>query len=461
MKTKTKKIFKYFFLALLVCFVVYVWKYVPIICGHVAKEICSDVFVSGRNPDDVAQHETGIFPYNLASYTVNVEDSSVSASVFGFAKRKAIYRKVLGATLISGISETGLRDQSINVASASSINQDTLNFPQGNRIDDIINKDIDKLQLDTTIRNVFNDPEIQTRAVVVVYDGKIIGEKYAAGYSASSKLLGWSMTKGIVNALIGILVQQGKLNINSPVPIDQWKNDERNKITISDLMHMSSGLKFWWFPFGPSDLTNMLFKEKSMSEFALNKPLKNKPGSVFNYSDGSANILSYIIRKTVGDKDYYYFPYEQLFYKIGMNNTLLEVDASGTFVGSSYSYATARDWARFGLLYSNDGVWNGEIILPEGWVKFTATASKAKNSSKEGKYGALWWVNAEDNVNSINKKYPHVPSDCFSCQGWDGQYVWVIPSKKLVVVLMSFDHDRKLDPDTFLSEVIKALPKQP
>lgn len=267
------------------------------------------------------------------------------------------------------------------------------------------------------------------------------------------------MTKGIVNAMIGILVQQGKLNINSPAPIEQWKNDERMKITISDLMHMSSGLKFWWFPLGPSDLTNMLFKEKSMAEFALNKSLKNKPGTVFSYSDGSANILSYIIRKTVGDKDYYRFPYEQLFYKIGMDNTLLEVDASGTFVGSSYSYATARDWARFGLLYLNDGVWNDERILPEGWVKFTATASKAKDLSGEGKYGALWWLNAEDNGNAKNKDYPHVPSDCFSCQGYDGQYVWVIPSKKLVVVFMSFDHDGKLDQDTFLSEVIKALPK--
>lgn len=463
MKIKKKKFVKYFFLALLLCFVVYVWNYLPIICGHVVKEMCSDIFVSKRNPNDIAQHEIGIFPYNLASYTINMEDSSVSASVFGFAERKAIYRKGLGATLISGISETELRKQSINVASNLSINQDTINFPQGNRINDTINSGVDKGQLKTAIKEAFNEPynkqQRQTRAVVIVYDGQIIGEKYADGYSINSKQLGWSMTKSIINAMVGILVQQGKLNINSLAPIDQWKNDERNKISIADLMHMNSGLRFWRFPYGPSDLTNMLFKERDMSEFASGKSLKNEPGKIFNYSDGTVNILSYIIRKTVGDNDYYRFPYEQLFDKIGMNKTLLEVDGSGTFVGSSYCYATARDWARFGLLYLNDGVWNGERILPEGWVKFTATSTAAKNSNKGGKYGALWWVNEDDKDNPANKKYPHVPSDCFSCQGYDGQYVWVIPSKKLVVVRLAFEQGSNLDPDIFLSEIIKSLPK--
>jgi Beta-lactamase len=314
MKTRIKKILKYFFLVLLICFVVFVWKFLPIISGHVAKEMCSDIFVSRRTPDDIAQHETGIFPYNLASYSVNIEDSSVSSSVFGFAKRKAIYRKGLGATLISGISETELRKQSINLTNALPFNQDTINFPQGNLINDTINTGVDKEQINAAIKDAFNEPynkqQRQTRAVVVVYNGQIIGEKYANGYSVNSKQLSWSMTKGIVNAMIGILVQQGKLNTNSPAPIEQWKNDERNKITISDLMHMNSGLRFWWFPAGPSDLTNMLFKERDMSEFSIDKSLKNQPGKVFSYSDGSANILSYIIRKTVGDKDYYRFPYE-------------------------------------------------------------------------------------------------------------------------------------------------------
>jgi len=460
MKVKFRKILKYLSLILFICFVVYLWKYLPVISGHVAKEMCSDIFVSGRTPNDITRHETGIFPYNLASFTINTEDSSVSASVLGLAKRKAIYRKGLGATLISGISENELRKQSINIPNPIQINQDTIDFPQGNRIKDTLINDIDKVQLNATIKTAFEKSDIiQTRAVIVVYNGQIIAEKYGDGYTSNSKQLGWSMSKSIINALIGILVQQGKLNINASAPIDQWRNDERNEITTTNLMQMNSGLKFWWFPFASSDLTNMLFKEKDMGVFATEKPLINKPGSVFNYSDGTANILSYIIRKTIGDKDYYRFPYEQLFYKIGMNNTLLEVDPVGTFVGSSYCYATARDWARFGLLYLNDGVWNGEQILPEGWVQFTATASSAKNSSKGGKYGALWWTNSGDQNNAANKKYAHVPSDCISCQGWDGQYVWVIPSKKLVVVRLAFEQGNYLDPDTFLSEIIKSLPK--
>jgi len=251
MKTRIRKSLKYFFLVLLICFIVYVWKILPIICGHVAKEMCSDTFISGRVPDEIAKHETGIFPYNLASFTVNMEDSSVSASVFGFAKRKAIYRKGLGSTLISGISEAELRNQSINVTDAFSFNQDTIIFPQGNRINDSINAGVDKEKINAAIKDAFNEPsneqQRQTRAVIVVYNDQIIGEKYAKGYSVNSRQLSWSMTKGIVNALIGILVQREKLNINSRAPIDQWENDERNKITIADLMHMTSGLHFWWF----------------------------------------------------------------------------------------------------------------------------------------------------------------------------------------------------------------------
>ncbi len=203
----------------------------------------------------------------------------------------------------------------------------------------------------------------------------------------------------------------------------------------------------------------MLFKEDDMAVYALNKSLRHEPGTVFNYSDGSVNILQMIMRKTLGDESYYRFPYEQLFYKTGMLNTIIEPDASGTFVGSSYIYATARDWARLGLLYLQDGVWNGERLLPEGWVKFSTTQSAAKNVHKGGRYGAGWWVNQSDRNNGNNRLYPKVPEDCFYAQGWDGQYVWVIPSKKLVVVRLACEGFSAMDPDTFLADVIKALPK--
>jgi CubicO group peptidase (beta-lactamase class C family) len=266
------------------------------------------------------------------------------------------------------------------------------------------------------------------------------------------------MTKSIVNAMTGILSKQGKLNIHAPAPIPEWQQDERRNITIADLLHMSSGLKWWEYYFAPSNATNMLFKEKNMGPFAASLPLKSRPGTVFNYSSGTTNLLSYIIRQTLGDNAYYRFPYEQLFYKIGMNSAVIETDAGGTFIGSSYGYATPRDWARFGLLYLNDGVWNGERILPQGWVKFTATPAPAKNAVGKDSYGAMWWLNAGPATGPNQRKLPDVPADCFSCEGFGGQYVWVIPSRKLVVVRLGLDEGDSLDPNKFLSMVIKALP---
>jgi CubicO group peptidase (beta-lactamase class C family) len=284
-----------------------------------------------------------------------------------------------------------------------------------------------------------------TRAVVVVWHGQLIAERYATGFTSHTRLAGWSMTKGVMNALTGILVGQGKLNTGVPAPVPEWAGDNRRLITVADLLHMNSGLRWWEFYAGPSDVTNMLFKESNMSEFAARSSLGGPPGLVFNYSSGSANILAGIIRRVVGDDYYYRFPYEQLFYKTGMYSAVLEPDAGGTFVGSSYCFATARDWARFGLLYLRDGVWAGRRILPEGWVKWTTTG---------GSYGALWWLNKDE---PVHRRHPQLPKDCFSCEGYEGQYIWVIPSKDLVIVRMAMEHGPALDPDVFVPAVLKSL----
>jgi hypothetical protein len=298
-----------------------------------------------------------------------------------------------------------------------------------------------------------------TRAVIVVYHNQIVLEKYARGFTANTKQTGWSMAKSITNAMIGVLVKQGKLKINYPAPLAEWQNDDRKKITLTNLMQLNSGLNWWGFAAAASSQTNMIFKQDDMAGYALGQPLKNDPGTVFNYSDGSVNILQLIIRRTLGDSNYYRFPYEQLFHKIGMHNTVIAPDASGTFTGSSYVYATARDWARFGLLYLHDGIWNAERILPEGWVKFSTTQSPAKNVHKGGRYGAGWWVNQNDRNSGNKRLYGKVPDDCFYAQGYDGQYVWVIPSKDLVIVRLAREAFTQLNPDDFLSDIIKALPK--
>jgi CubicO group peptidase (beta-lactamase class C family) len=206
-------------------------------------------------------------------------------------------------------------------------------------------------------------------------------------------------------------------------------------------MRMSSGLKWWEFYAGPSDATRMLYKEKDMGDYAAKSKSGHRPGEFFNYSSGTVNILSSIIRRTVGDSGYYRLPYEALFYRIGMYSAVLEPDAGGTFVLSSYCYATARDWARFGLLYLQDGVWNGQRVLPERWVEFTRVGQE---------YGALWWLNG-------GGRYPEAPRDCLVCEGYEGQYIWVIPSKDLVVVRMALEKGRKLDVNKFVPGVVEAM----
>jgi CubicO group peptidase (beta-lactamase class C family) len=302
----------------------------------------------------------------------------------------------------------------------------------------------------------FADKKARTRAVVVVYDGKLVAEKYAPGFDKNTMMYGWSMAKSFTAALIGVLVKQGKLDITKPAPVPEWnnKNDPRNAITIKHLLQQTSGLDYQEDYTKASSVTNMLFKKGDMAAYAATLDLAHKPGTVFNYSGGNTNILSRIMRQTVGEKDYAAFPFTGLFYKIGMYHTLLEPDASGTYVGSSYIMATARDYARFGLLYYNDGVWNGERILPEGWVKETATAPAA-NTTKN--YGYQFWLNGMNKSDTSKHVFPDVPADMFYCDGYGFQDIYIIPSKKLVIVRLGLTLDRSFDENAFLKNIIDAL----
>ena len=257
------------------------------------------------------------------------------------------------------------------------------------------------------------------------------------------------MAKSFTNALAGIMVGDGKWDINRPANIQEWQNDERKKITINDLMQMQSGLR-WNEDYGTrSDVTQMLYCESDFAKFTYDQPFAFPAGNRWYYSSGSVNVVNYLMRKTIGsDTEYYRFAQTQLFNKIGMPDAVFEVDASGTQVGSSYVYATARDYARFGQLYLNDGVFNGERILPEGWVKYSTTPA----SGSEGKYGSLFWLNQ-------SKYYPAAPEDMYSCNGHDGQQIFIIPSKELVIVLVGYSPkpDRVMKFNDLLSDVLSAV----
>jgi CubicO group peptidase (beta-lactamase class C family) len=315
---------------------------------------------------------------------------------------------------------------------------------------DSIPDDIDMDRLNHAIEKAFTNviPYKGTFAIMVTYKGQPVAEKYADGFDSESLFLGWSIAKSFTNALVGISVKEGKLHIDQPADIEAWQNDERRNITINNLLHMNSGLE-WNENYGSSsDVNNMLHKEGDMAEFAYSKPPMFTPDSVFQYSSGSTNIICSLLRKAIdNDAEYLAFPRRELFNKTGMRSAVLEVDASGTFVGSSYIYATMRDYTRFGLLYLNNGNWLGEQILPEGWVEYTTTTA---NGSK-GEYGSCFWLNKAETYG------PGVPSDMFCCRGHDGQYIFIIPSKELVIVRTGFSKKGEFDQNGFIAGIVGAI----
>ena len=456
-----KKFFKIILFTVLATVVIafaYVFiSFPPVMAGMAAKTMCSCVFVMGRDQQSVRDKELQVFP-GLSSASIEVaEDSTVIATVF-WKTSKAIYRKGLGCTLLAEQSEEEIRAQQTVLPPRPS-SQDTIAWPSGDVLDSVpsnINRDLIEQALDEAFKESDPNRPLNTHAVVVVYDGKIIGERYGEGFNKDTRLMGWSMTKSITNALVGILVKEGKLDIEKSAPVAEWHNDDgRNRITLNNLLQASSGLEWSESYFNPvGSFHQMFIKKDDKGEYAATRGLSHEPGTFFQYSSGTTNIISRIIRQTVGDSAYHNFPTENLFSKIGMNHMIMEPDASGTFVGSSYGYASARDWARFGLLYLNDGVWNGETILPSGWVKYSVTPAPAADM---GKYGAQWWLNAGDANNPQHRKYPALPADAYWADGFEEQYVMVIPSKKLVVVRLGVSHHGS-DIVKLVNGVIAALP---
>lgn len=429
--------------------VYYINSLLPIITGYPAKYLCSAVFVSNRVQEEV---EAMDLHFSFIKYTKNVvdyQDSSVTSS-FLWGKSKAIFRKGFGATLIRDVEEKELRKIKFPRTPELNYNPDTTAWPLGNVIPDTsTNINTEKLDL---ISDKLMGPDGYNGhafAFIVLHKGIPVVERYQPEFTSQTRFLSWSMAKSFTNTLTGILVHQGKIDIHQPVDIPEWKDDERSKITISDLMQMQSGLN-WNEDYGNrSDVTMMLYCQNNFSEYASDRTLSSPTGSLWYYSSGSTNIVSKLIRNTINDDQHYYqFSKTELFNKIGMPDALIEVDPSGTQVGSSYVFATARDYARYGLFNLQDGVFIGERILPEGWVKYSTTPA---NNSK-GEYGAFFWLNKSN-------YYPSAPEDMFSCNGYDGQRIFMIPSKELVVVILGFSHkpDHVMDLDALLGDIIGAI----
>jgi CubicO group peptidase (beta-lactamase class C family) len=435
----------------IICFTLYLNSLIPIITGYAAKNLCSGVFISGRQPESVEAVDLNFSFIRYTRNIVNSEEKSVT-SYFLWGRSKAIYRDGFGVTLLRDIPEEKLRKSGYPSGIDPGYSQDTIKWPLG----DILpgrNTGIDTVKLDEISGHLITDNDYRGSAFafMVIHKGIPVAEKYKPQFNSKTRLLSWSIAKSFVNAMVGILVKQGKLDIMKPAGIEEWKSDERSKITLNDLIQMQSGLK-WNEDYGNrSDVTLMLHCESDMSRYAYEQPKAYIPGTHWYYSSGTSNIVSYLIRKQFSnDSAYYVFANNQLFNRIGMPDAVFEVDASGTRVGSSYLYATARDYARFAMLFQNDGIFNGERILPEGWVKYTTTAV----SDSKGAYGAYFWLNK-------GKSLPSAPADAFMCEGHDGQFICIIPSRELIVLELGYSPKSKggIEFDRLIKDILLTLPE--
>ena len=311
---------------------------------------------------------------------------------------------------------------------------------------------MDYAKLNAAVANAFDkkrEKSKQTRSVIVIYKDKIIAENYGPGFTKNSKILGWSMTKSWTATYFGILQKQGKIDIMKSAPIQDWQNDSRKNITVNDLLHMNSGLEWEEDYTKISDVTKMLFQAEDMSRSQLQKQAKFQPNSHWYYSSGTTNLLSGVLRKQFKThQEYLDFWYSHLFDKIGMTSAIVETDMAGNYVGSSYGWATTRDWSKFGLLYLHKGYWNGEQIFDASWAKYVATPTNSSN----GQYGAQFWLNA-------GGKFPNVPRDMYYCSGFQGQMIAIFPSHDLVIVRMGLTEEPDFDFNGFLRDVVASIKK--
>ncbi|TPM55003.1 serine hydrolase [Mesorhizobium sp. B2-2-4] len=420
--------------------------------GYSAKIVCSNVFIAGRDANEVLAIDVqapGHPLLKLMRVSVDKNRGTVSAGLLGFlGKSIAVFRDGLGCASVPDGDVGKARRTAIHVE-PSAARQDAL-WPEGERVEASQNSEVAKIVDDAAMTGA------GMRAVVVVKNGRVMAERYGEGFSARTPLLGWSMTKTVNAAMVGTLVKNGKMAMTNQGLFAPWKADGRAAISLADMMAMSSGLEFNEDYGDVADVTRMLYLEPDMAGFAEAKPLTGEVGKVFSYSSGTAVMLSRLWQDAVGDKaKALTWPRTALFEPLGMHSAVLETDEQGTFVGSSYLYATAHDWARFGQFLLQGGVWNGNQILPAGfvdWMREPASASKVYSK------GQLWIEAPGDEENPGAGVAAGLPKDTYWMEGHDGQTVAIIPSEQLVVVRLGLT-PAKLGyrPQTMVGALVKVL----
>lgn len=433
--------------------------------GSAVKRLCSSVLVGGRTVDHVMANELGSPVLSTADFTFDDDIVTGAMAVNGGTMTvRALYRDQIGCTLLKDVSPISLRAQFDPALYPAKPDVDDQPWPIGNQVtlpEEVPGFDMVAVNaaVDQAFEDIEPDQNIDTRAVLVIHDGKIIAEQYADPFTADMPQLGWSMTKTVIAALTGILGADGLLHVNAGANVPEWRNDgdERRNITLEHLLHMTSGMQYSevYTAGSMSDVILMLYTTGDTAAFTIDKPLEQTPGGTFYYNSGTSNIIARIQRQLFTNfQDYFNFPQERLFSKLGMTSAVIEPDASGTFVGSSYMYATPRDWAKFGLLYLQDGMWNGERILPEGWVDYSLTPAPA---AERGQYGVQMWLNAGAPNDPDNRPQPNLPANMYYLSGFEGQNILMLPDQDLIVMRMGVTTSGPRPVWTLAEQVLAAM----
>lgn len=454
MKKVFKRILWLLLAALIIVLVWFVWPRLPIITAFAAKGMCSSVFLADKSPERVMAEDLSFFPINTAKCVVDYDEKSVTAKVFGLAKRKAVFREGLGAVLVLDKPEEELRSESLQIPEPG-YSQDTIPWPMGDVLPGELPEGVDYEHLSEILEGSIDAPGAEpfkkTLGLAVVYKNQLIAEDYLEGYDEYTRFHGWSMTKTVTGAMAGALVEEGRMDIKAKVDIPEWVGDERSEMSIENVLQMSSGLDWYENYFTISDATVMLMQSDDMYASITGTESLHKPGEYWNYSSGDANLLSGLIREAIGDvTEYQAYVYNSIFHRIGMLNTVVETDASGLFVASSYSYGSTRDWARFGLLFLNDGIFEGDTVLTSEWVEYMKTPAAASN----GKYAGTFWLQEPNDENALKD----VPGDIFFADGFLGQRIYIIPSRDLVVVRLGYSMSN-ISMNDLLKDIISTLPQ--
>ncbi|MBO4222834.1 serine hydrolase [Bradyrhizobium neotropicale] len=417
---------------------------VGVATGVVAHNVCSKVFVSGLDPETVFSEtidRAGIRRLRpLLRFALDRTGKTVDASVVGWLSSRAAFHDGLGCVLLHGRKAPYVLKSDIDalkVAKAPPLLEEIGSPEPVEPSDPAL-----KAALDHAFEEPSEPPLRRTKAVVVVHNGKIIAERYAEGISVDTPLLGFSLTKSVINALIGILTQQGVITPSMPAPIPEWRgrNDPRREIEVEHLMRMTTGLALDETNSGFDPSSQMVYLRDDMAGFAVKAPLMAPPGTRWHYSSPSTQLLARIIRDAVGGPEQTLaFAWRELFNPLGMRSVTLEFDGSGTLQGTAYMLASARDWARFGLLYLNNGVVGGKRLLHEDWVDFSAAPTLKTD------YGAGFWTNRGEHRNAKARVALGIPRDAFFASGDLGQRIVIMPTQHLVVVRLGNSVDRTGD----------------